>query len=71
MSYAFELIVVGVTVGGILLSLTRYFRPLLVARETGRVGDFFEHTEDRMLDEHPDGNRNDPPIPLRPLRPRA
>ncbi len=68
MTHAFPLVVVGVTVGGILLSFTRFFRPFLAAREVGRIGSFFEHAEDRPIEQHPDGNRNDPPIPQRPLR---
>ena len=71
MALVFEMVVVGVTVGGVMLSFTRYFRPLLAARETGRVGQFFEHAEDRTEEQYPDGNVNDPPIPLRRLRPRG
>ena len=71
MAHVFTLVVVGVTGGGLLLSLTRFFRPLLVARQTGRVGVFFEHVEDHTPDHLPDGNLNDPPIPVRPIRPRG
>ena len=71
MAHVFTLVVVGVTVGGILLSLTRFFHPLLVAGQVGRVGVFFDHDEDHAPEQLPDGNLNDPPIPFRPIRPRG
>jgi hypothetical protein len=70
MTNVFQAVVVGVTTGGIVVSFSRAFRPMSVLRELGRVGGWFEHAEDRPLAEQPDGNQNDPPIPVRPLRPR-
>ena len=71
MASVFQTVVVGVTSGGILLSFTRFLHPLNAARETGRVGNFFEHSEDRPIEQQPDGNPNDPPIPVRRIRPRG
>jgi hypothetical protein len=67
---AFQTVVVVVAVAGIALSFTRHLWPFDAIRDLGRIGSFFEHAEDRTLEEHPDGNSNDPPIPRRRLRGR-
>lgn len=68
MTNAFETIVIAVTVIGLLLSVT-LLQPFRAAREIGRVGEsWFEHPDERPLEEGPDASENDPPIPFRPIR---
>jgi len=71
MANALETLVIVVAVIGLLLSLTRRFSPLRAAQELGRVGGWFAHEDDLPLEERPDVNQNDPPIPRRPLRGRG
>jgi hypothetical protein len=66
----FAIVTVGVTLVGIVLSLTRFFGPFNAAQELGRTGAWFDREEDRPLEERPNVSENDPPIPFRPLRPR-
>ena len=71
MSSAFGTVVVVVALGAIFLSLTRAFSPLRAAQQLGRSGSWFDHEEDAGLEDRPDVNRNDPPIPQRRLRGRG
>jgi len=69
---AFEAVTAAVALIGIGVSLTRTLWPFRAADELGHVGtSWFDHEEDRALQDRPDAGRNDPPIPHRPLRPRG
>jgi hypothetical protein len=70
MANTFETVVVAVTAVGIVLSFTRFFNPLSVAKLIGHIGSYFERPEDLPLAEQRDSSLNDPPIPFRPLRAR-
>ena len=65
-----ETVVILVVTIGLVLSVTRRFSPLRAAQEIGRVGGWFAHEDELALEERPDVNQNDPPIPHRPLRGR-
>lgn len=71
MASILQTLVILVAVVGLLLSFTRLFSPLRTAQQLGRVGDWFVHEDDLELDELPDVNQIDPPIPYRPLRGRG
>jgi len=71
MAHALETLVIVVAVIGLLLSFTRLFSPLRAAQQLGRVGGWFVHEEDVELEDRPDVNQNDPPIPYRPLQGRG
>lgn len=68
MTGTFETLVIVVVLAALLLSLTRRFSPLRAAQQLGRTGSWFDHPEDAGLEDRPDVNRNDPPIPQRRLR---
>lgn len=71
MTNAFEIVIVAVAVVAILLSFTRYFRTGRVLAELGRSGSmWFEHEEDREIDDRPGEDAVETPIPRRPLRTR-
>jgi hypothetical protein len=62
--------VIAVSVAGILLALT-VCAPFKVAQSLGHVGSsWFDHEEDRPLEECRDCSESDPPIPFRRLRAR-
>jgi hypothetical protein len=72
MAEVFQTVTVAVTSVGIALASSRFFRPAQALRDLGRFGGaWFDHTEDQPLEEQPDGNVNDAPIPVRPLRGRS
>lgn len=71
MTNAFEIVLIAVAVVGILLSFTRYLRPGRAVADLGRVGSmWFEHIEDREVNERPSEDARETPIPRRPLRSR-
>ena len=71
MASIFQTVTVAVSAVGIALATTRTFRPSEALRDLGRLGtSWFDHDEDHMLDERPDDNFVDEPIPHRPLRGR-
>jgi hypothetical protein len=68
---AFEIVTIGVTLIALALSLTRYFRLGRVVADLGRQGSmWFEHTEDRDVEEQPTEDAVESPLPRRPLRSR-
>jgi hypothetical protein len=68
---AFEIVTIGVTLIALALSMTRYFRFTNVVADLGRQGDmWFEHTEDRTVEEQPTEDERETPLPHRPLRSR-
>lgn len=71
MASTLETLVIVVAVGGLLLSFTRLFSPLRTAQQLGRVGGWFIHEDELGLEELPDVNQIDPPIPHRRLRGRG
>jgi hypothetical protein len=72
MASLFQTVTVAVTGLGIALTATRLFRPGAALRDLGRFGrTWFDHNEDHPLEEQPDGNVNDAPIPYRRLRGRG
>ena len=72
MGNAFQIVTVAVTSVGIAVSATKFFWPTRALSELGRLGQsWFSHEEDQTLEDRPDGNANDAPIPRRPLRPRG
>lgn len=71
MDNLFETVVVGVALVGIAASFTRLLWPFRAADQIGQVGGaWFDHEEDRGLEDCRDCNQNDPPIPRRRLRAR-
>ena len=68
----FETITIVVTLGGIVLAATPWFRPGRVLASMGRLGPFwFDHNDDQDLAIQPSEDAKDAPIPRRPLRGRA
>jgi hypothetical protein len=68
---AFEIVTIGVTLIALALSMTRYFRINRVVADLGRQGDmWFEHTEDRAVEDQPGEDERETPLPRRPLRSR-
>lgn len=65
----FEAIVIAVAVAGIVLAVI-VGSPFRASRDLGLGRAWFDHEEDRALDQRPDCSENDPPIPFRPLRAR-
>jgi hypothetical protein len=67
----FEIVTFAVTFLSIALCFTRYFRPGRVLADLGQQGSvWFDHQEDRGIDERPVDDAVDSPIPHRPLRAR-
>jgi hypothetical protein len=67
----FAIITFIVCGAGIALSLTPYFRVMTVLQELGRQGlTWFEHPQDRPVEQRPSEDAVDAPIPRRPLRAR-
>lgn len=65
----FEAVTLGVTAGAIALAATPYLRPSRVIQQLGRQGAmWFEHVEDREVDQRPSEDERDAPLPRRPLR---
>jgi|GEM_PF-4216958 len=70
--HGYETITILVTVGAALVGLVDYLRsggPL--AELSRRGGLWFEHVEDRPIDQRPSEDAPDPPLPRRPLRGRV
>ncbi len=67
----YETVTVLVVAGTLIVGLIDYLRAGGPIAQLGRQGAFwFEHSEDRPLDQHPSEDRADAPIPRRPLRGR-
>jgi hypothetical protein len=67
----FETVTIAVTVIALALCLTRWFRLGHVMADLGRQGTmWFEHNEDRDVEEQPTEDAVDSPLPRRPLRSR-
>ncbi len=68
---SFEIVTIAVTLIALALCLTRYFRTGRVVADLGRQGSmWFEHSEDRQVDDRPTEDAVDSPLPHRPLRTR-
>ena len=67
---AFEVVLIVVTVGAILVACTSYFRMRNVISELGESPRSFAHPEDRPLSDQPSEDERDEPVPKRPLRGR-
>jgi hypothetical protein len=68
---AWELVTIVVSVVAVLIAATTYFRLSNVLQDLGRHGrDWFEHPEDRELEDRPSDDERDEPIPKRRLRGR-
>ncbi len=71
MTNAFEIVIIAVAMAATLMSLTRYFRVGRALADLGRQGAmWFEHDEDREVDELFGEDALETPIPRRPLRGR-
>ncbi len=71
MTKAFLPIVIIVAIVGLGLCLTRLAWPFKVMEGLGRTGSWIHHADMDPPEAQPDGNRNDPEIPRRPLRGRS
>jgi hypothetical protein len=70
--YAYETVTLLVVAGTVAVGLVDYLRSGGPLRQLGRQGGFwFEHAEDRAIDQRPSEDVVDAPIPRRPLRGRA
>ena len=68
---AMEAVTLIATFGGLLVTLTPPFRLGRGLSDLGRQGTaWFEHDEDRALEERPSEDALDAPLPHRPLRTR-
>ncbi len=68
----FEIVTIVVSIGGVVVAATPYFRIGRTLDDLGRQGQiWFESPADRGLDVQPSEDAVDAPIPRRPLRSRA
>jgi hypothetical protein len=66
---AFEVVAIVVSVVAIALALTSYFRINRVLSQLGREGEtWMDHEEDMPVEDRPNEDDRDEPIPRRPLR---
>jgi hypothetical protein len=71
MSTAFLPILIIVAVLGLAVSVTRLAWPFTVMDRLGKTGSWMHHADMDPPESQPDGNENDPAIPLRALRGRS
>ena len=65
---AFEVVLIVVAVGAILVACTNYFRLRNVISQLGESPRSFEHPDDRPASERPSEDERDEPLPKRPMR---
>jgi hypothetical protein len=68
---AFEVVLIIVAVGALVLGATSYFRMRKALDRLGQSPEAFAHPEDRPLSEQPSEDARDAPLPKRPLRGRG